>query len=113
MEITNISYEALKRYFKSLAILGYMKYEEVDKLLVLLSIEELLTGPLSIYITEEDYKVILNALDCLYGSTCLIDLPSYNIYDSLIHEIRRELILRESEDCILRLSEGDALRVIN
>ena len=97
MEITNITNEALRRYFKSLATFGYMKYSEVDKLIVLSFIEELMTGPLSIYITEEDYKVLLNALECLYGSTCLIDFPSYNVYDNIIHEIRKEFNFVEDE----------------
>lgn len=76
MEISREAFEALKSYFNCLAHVGYKPYIEVEQLLVLLFIEEILTGPMSIMVTEDDYNDINNALYCLYGS-CMIPYPAY------------------------------------
>jgi hypothetical protein len=73
----NVLYESLSRYFNVLSKLGYMSYSEVDKLLVLIFIYDLLGSDCSTFITEDEYRVIDNALYCLYGSTCLIPYPKY------------------------------------
>jgi hypothetical protein len=71
-EVTNISYEAIRRYFTTLSSFGYKSYKEVDKLLVLLFIDDLLKGSLSQYVTEEDYRVLIRLLNNLGGTTCLV-----------------------------------------
>lgn len=76
MEISREAFEALKSYFNCLANVGYKPYIEVEQLLALLFIEEILTGPMSIMVTEENYNDINNALYCLYGS-CMIPYPAY------------------------------------
>lgn len=76
MDITNDAYESVTHYFNILKKLGYKSYNEVNKLLVLIFIEELLTGNMAEFITEEDYRNIDKALYCLYGS-CLIPYPNY------------------------------------
>ena len=68
--------ESLTRYFNTLSKLGYLSYSEVDKLLVLIFIYDLLKSDWKFFITEEEHKIIDNALYCLYGSTCLIPYPS-------------------------------------
>lgn len=76
-------YESLYRYFNTLSKLGYVSYSEVDKLIVLLFIYDLLEDNCSNFLTEEDRKIINNALYCLYGSTCLIPYPNYIVNTSL------------------------------
>lgn len=76
MEISKEAYEALIKYFNGLTHTGYRPYGEVYQLLALLFIEEILYGEMSMYITEEDYKAITDAMYCLYGS-CLLPYPSY------------------------------------
>lgn len=69
MEITNLSYEALHRYFTRLSQSGYMKYSNVDSLIVLLYIQELVSN----YDLDIDEQAIIDkALACLQGSSCLI-----------------------------------------
>ena len=41
-ELTKISEEAIQRYFNTLSKFGYIKYSDVDKLLVLLLILKIL-----------------------------------------------------------------------
>lgn len=71
MELINEVSNALNRYFSILSHIGYKSYSEVDKLLVLTFMEELLCGPLSKFITEEDYRCIYSSIECLQGS-CVI-----------------------------------------
>ena len=75
MKFPNIVSSSLERYFSSLSHIGYKSYSEVNKLLVLLFIEEILCGPMSEFITEEDRKSIYSATVCLYGS-CMIPYPT-------------------------------------
>lgn len=76
VEITNDAFEATQRYFSVLSHMGYKPDREVDKLLILLFLEEMLTGSMSYFITEADYNEINNAMYCLYG-TCMIPFPAY------------------------------------
>ena len=84
MEITKLSAEVIKKYFTSLSQFGYKSYHDVDEVLVLLFIEEILTHDFLDFITEEDYKDIVKALYCLFGSSCLIHFPKYINSDTLI-----------------------------
>lgn len=71
---------ALNRYFSVLSHTGYMPYNRVNKLVVLSFIEELVNGPMSEFITDDDYKSIVSSVTCLQGS-CIIPYPSYRGYD--------------------------------
>lgn len=109
MELTNEAYEAINKYFSVLEHTGYKPYNEVEKLFVFLFIEELLTGPMSEFITEEDYDIISNSLYCLYG-TCMLTFPTYK--EGVSH-IRNNGFdnYRITEDNIARRSEDNNIRV--
>lgn len=70
-------YNSLHKYFTSLSNTGYVKNKEVNKLLVYISIQELLDNDFRGLVSAEDYELINKALYCLYGSTCLIPYPDY------------------------------------
>ena len=109
MELTNDVYDSVNKYFSSLKHLGYKPYSEVDKLLIFTFIEELLDGPMSLFITEEDYKSITNSLYCLYGS-CMIPYPDYKKgIDPTINRVLEKY--RITETGILRSIEDYKLRV--
>ena len=109
--ITAISSEAFERYFNTLLKLGYKSYSDVDKLLVLSIIEDILSGELSFFVTEEDYRSITNAIYCIMGNNCLIDLPSYDTWDSAIHENKNRGYYRLTEGDILRITEDSIFRI--
>lgn len=76
------------------------------KLLVFSFITEILYGPMSQFVTEEDYNIINDALYCIYGS-CMISYPDYKkamtgITDRQIDEYRvtEDNILREIENAL-------------
>ena len=72
-----IVYEAFRVYYNVLEKTGYMSYENVRKLLVLSFYNDFVFNDYRGLITREDYRLIERALDCLYGSTCLIPYPDY------------------------------------
>lgn len=69
MDLTNLSYEALHRYFTRLSQSGYMKYSNVDSLIVLLYIQEIVK---EFYLDIEEQTIVNKALSCLQGSNCMI-----------------------------------------
>lgn len=75
--MVNYTYEALCRYFSHLCNTGYMKQSEVNKLLVLTSIQRMVDCDFRGYLDQDAYNRINKALYSLYGSSCLIPYPDY------------------------------------
>lgn len=108
MELTNEVYNAVNKYFSVLSHIGYKSYSQVDQLLIALFIEEILYGPMSQYVTEEDYNTINNSLYCLYGS-CMLPFPDYKrAYDETVTGLPDEYRITESG--VLRSAETSELR---
>lgn len=110
--LNNLTYNGINTYFNTLSVLGYKKYSDVNRLLVLLFINDLLRSSFSLYIDEEDYKTITNVLYCLFGSTCLIPYPEFAVNTSLVQALN-DVTPRITEDDVLRFSENELLRLVN
>ena len=72
-----VVYSALSRYYDTLEKLGYLPYSNTEKLLILCFYCDFLLHGYRRPVSREDYLLIERALDCLYGSTCLIPYPDY------------------------------------
>ena len=72
-----VLYDSLCRYFATLAKVGNVSYNSVDKLLVLIFYKHFIYEDYRGNLSKEDYSIIEQALDCLFGSTCLIPYPNY------------------------------------
>lgn len=70
-------YNTLSSYFHALSVTGYMKQGAVNSLLLLLFYYHLIYEDYRGYISKDDYAVIEKALNCLYGTNCLIPYPDY------------------------------------
>jgi hypothetical protein len=70
-------YNALCRYFNVLEKTGYMAIDNALKLLVLIFYRNFVYSDYRCTITKDDYRLIERALNCLYGTTCLIPYPDY------------------------------------
>lgn len=110
-KMLEISGEAITRYFTTLSQFGYKKYSDVDKIIILLFMEEMLAGEMSYYVTQDDYRHMVNVLYCLAGNTCMIDFPMFESYDTLVHSNNRVFVPRITEDSILRSTEDNNFRV--
>ena len=110
--LDNMAYIGISNYFQASSVLGYTGYKEVNKLLILLFIEDLLRSSFSLYINEEDYRTITNVLYCLFGSTCLIPYPEFAVNTTLVQALN-DVTPRITENDILRFSEDELLRLVN
>lgn len=110
-KLTELGFTGLKNYFHSLSVFGYKSYKEVEKLLVLLFIEELLNGNLSSYITDDDYRTLTKVLYNLFGTSCLIPYPEFKCKVSFNQSLN--ILPRTSENDILRYSEDGIFRLAN
>ena len=73
----NMVYQSLMSYFNVLEKKGYIPFPQVLKLLVLCFYRDFVFQDYRGILTKNDYHLIEQALDCLYGSTCLIPYPDY------------------------------------
>lgn len=73
----NIVYETLSSYFHALEQTGYLSYSHVRKLLVLCFYRNFVLHDYRGLLSRDDYRLIEQALDCLWGSSCLIPYPDY------------------------------------
>lgn len=73
----NITFESVSKYFTHLSNVGYFRQSNVDKLILLIFMQELIDRDFRGLVSEDDYKDINKALYCLYGSNCLIPYPDY------------------------------------
>ena len=103
-------YNALDRYFHALELKGYQKWEDVEKLLILLFYKDFMYDDYRGYITKEDYRVIEQALNCLYGTSCLIPYPECmktgTLYMGTTSELAQRIKTLE-ETSVLKIAGGD------
>lgn len=103
-------YDSLMRYFHALELKGYMPYKDMMKLLVLGFYRDFVFSDYRGIITRDDYLLIERALDCLYGSTCLIPYPDYlkmgKLHLGEITELSRRVSTLEDTD-VLKAFDAD------
>ena len=72
-----IIYNALSNYYETLSKTGYMSPKEGQKLMLLIFYRDFVFNDYRGLLTKADYMLIERALNCLYGTTCLIPYPDY------------------------------------
>lgn len=70
-------YNGVGSYYNALEKTGYMSYANMRKLLLLIFYRDFVFHDYRGLLSKEDYRLIERALDCLWGSTCLIPYPDY------------------------------------
>lgn len=75
--MTDYVYTILNNYYHALETVGYLNTKHVYKLLVVLFYYHMLECGCCNGISAEDRQAIEKALNCLYGSSCLIPFASY------------------------------------
>lgn len=75
--MVNYTFNTLCRYFTHLCNTGYMKQDEVNKLLLLTTIRRFVDCDFRGLLDEDRYNKINKALYKLYGTSCLIPYPDF------------------------------------
>ena len=70
-------YNGITTYYKTLGKLGYYKYLDVFRLLLLCFYRDFTLNDYRGILSREDYHEIELALNCLFGTSCLIPYPDY------------------------------------
>ena len=73
----NMLYDALSSYYHALELKGYMSHSHAQKLLLLIFYRDFTLKDYRGLLSKDDYHLIERALDCLWGSSCLIPYPDY------------------------------------
>lgn len=102
---------SLDNYFNLLDWTGFTEKGVPERLMVLAAIEELMHSPMSLYITDDDLKILQNALTCILGSDCLIPLMAGEDYFTGDSMNFRDMVLRISEEEAFRLTEDGYFRI--
>ena len=101
-------YNSLNSYYHALEVKGYMPKVDMEKLLLLIFYRDFVFSDFRGILSREDYLLIERALDCLYGSTCLIPYPDYLKMSKLhlgeITEMAQRVKTLENTD-VLKLSD--------
>ena len=102
-----ILYEALSKYYHALELKGYMSKAHSIKLLVLAFFWDFTYNDYRGLLSKEDYCLIEKALDCIYGTSCLIPYPDYLKMGKLHLGEITEMVQR-----IKTLEDTDVVKVI-
>lgn len=107
-------YNALCRYFNVLEKTGYMAINNALKLLVLIFYKDFVYSDYRCTITKDDYRLIERALDCLYGTTCLIPYPDYlkmgKLHLSEVSELACRIKALEDEKVVKVIHNLDSVK---
>ena len=101
-------YNALTSYYHALGLKGYMPHSDSEKLLVLSFYRDFVFNDYRGILSENDYCCIEQALNCLYGSSCLIPYPNYLMNGNLNLGSTTELAQR-----IKNIENTDVLKLIH
>ena len=111
----NFVYQSFDKYFQTLGKTGYLSSNNTFKLIVLNFIFELIYKDYRGYVSKEDYLALDRALNCLYGTTCLIPYPDYlkmgKLHLGEMAEVldRTKAVEDYSKDLDKRILDNDAL----
>lgn len=70
-------YNGISTYYNALGKLGYYKYQDVFRLLLLCFYRDFVFHDYRGILSRKDYHDIELALNCLFGTSCLIPYPDY------------------------------------
>jgi hypothetical protein len=72
-----ILYNSITQYYNTLSKLGHISYDNAYKILLLSFYRDFALNDYRGLISKDDYLTIEKALNCLFGTTCLIPYPDY------------------------------------
>lgn len=107
-----ILFEALSKYFHALELRGYMSKSHSMKLLVLSFYRDFVFKDYRGMLSKSDYCFIEKALDCIYGTSCLIPYPDYlkmgKLHLGEMTEMAQRLKTLENTEVVKVIHEAEA-----
>lgn len=111
--VTTNLYDSLKKYYNHLFNTGYSTSSDLEKLLVYTFIEEIFEYSLVPYIDEKDYTILNEALNCLYGTSCILPYPRVICSGYFLSDVLNPLQIdtRRTEEGDFRVDEDSNPRI--
>jgi hypothetical protein len=106
--MNDVVYNAIAKYYAILEKTGYVPYNNVLALLLLCFFKDFVYHDFRANISRGDYYTIEKALNCLFGSNCLIPYPDYLKMGKLHIGEMTEMAQR-----VKTLEETDVLKTLN
>lgn len=117
-------YNGVSSYYNALEKTGYMSFKNMEKLLILIFYRDFVFNDYRGILSKEDYFLIEKALDCLYGTTCLIPYPDYlkmgklhlGQATELAHRVevleKTKVLKLTDDDRILQSNDSDIMLIV-
>lgn len=113
--------QTIDNYYNILEQTGYYNYSSVCKILVLSFIDDLLNTEFNSFISEDDYKLIADILNCFTSFDCLIPYSEFTEYTNATNSptdkndnpsVLASYSNRITEDYNLRIAQDSSFRII-
>lgn len=108
-----ITLKALKNYYQTLRKTGYVPKSDVYALMVLSFITDLCSQEYAWYISQEDYKYLINLLQCLGKQYCLVPFDWESIKTDPVNNYLENIPIKITEDEVIRLGQEIVLKLQN
>lgn len=103
----NLINNTLKNYFSLLAKTGYLNYNEVFKILVLLYIDKFIKNYPKV--NDEEYRIINNAIHSLQRNSCIIACDRFNLPLILVNKEDTACLKVTVSDNILYIEDNNEI----
>lgn len=113
MDIKELTLESIKNYYKVLTKMGTIGDDQLYKLLLVVFIDDLFQEDFSWFITEDNYAMLTEIVNCISRSTCIVPNNIRPIHTYPISNYLEDTPTRISEDSIIRLAESDVIKLAN
>lgn len=99
------------RYFTHLQYFGQSKNTDKNSMLITMFINQILKGPMSAFVTNEDYNIMQNVLFCLSGNSCTVDYQTFKMQTSMFDNKNTNFFIKQLEDSSAsKLTEDNVIR---
>lgn len=109
----DILYNTLSSYYHALEIKGYMPDSHAKNLLLLVFYRDFVLKDYRGLLSKNDYCLIEKALNCLWGSNCLIPYPDYlkmgKLHIGEATEMAQRLKALEETEVLKAMNAGDSV----
>ncbi len=109
--LNSLTFNSIDKVFTKLQSLGYLSTHTINKVLALTYLCDILNNYTQ-YITEEDYKAITEAIQCLADNSCFIEFPDFHDLKNKPNKSFNDFIPRLTEDEITRFLENGSLKLL-
>lgn len=109
--LSSFARDSTNNFFNKVSDTGYIMDKEVEILTVLNYIEEVLNSDYAYIITQQEYKALLSAINCLTQGSCVLAEYPFREYYAFVRQKVESFVPRITEDSNIRGNQKGNIRV--